>query len=278
MAKFYNARNDKVFKAIFADPSDTELLETLLNLTFNTKVKDIKFEDPELLKRNVFERAKTCDFVAHINGKLVHIELNSKYENWLHLRNLNFFGTLITKDTEVGQKYDINDVFVHIDYTYGLSEKLDSILNYSIQTDNKIKYVNNVYLIEYNMDKIEKMWYNMIEDNKKKLFYYLSKFDMKEEELDKEENDAFVKKLKQKIKKLNQDKNFVSFISREDDIKFQMNTVRNEGINEGIKKGKIAGAKEKSLEIAKNMLEQEINIDLIAKSTGLSIKEIENLQ
>ena len=34
MAKFYNARNDKVFKAIFADPSDTELLETLLNLTF----------------------------------------------------------------------------------------------------------------------------------------------------------------------------------------------------------------------------------------------------
>ena len=96
---------------------------------------------------------------------------------------------------------------------------------------------------------------------------------MKEEELDKEENDAFVKKLKQKIKKLNQDKNFVSFISREDDIKFQMNTVRNEGINEG----KIAGAKEKSLEIAKNMLEQKINIDLIAKSTGLSIKEIENL-
>ena len=221
MAKFYNARNDKVFKAIFADPSDTELLETLLNLTFNTKVKDIKFDNPELLKRNVFERAKTC-------------------------------------------------VFVHIDYTYGLSEKLDSVLNYSIQTDNKIKYVNNVYLIEYNMDKIEKMWYNMIEDNKKKLFYYLSKFDMKEEELDKEENDAFVKKLKQKIKKLNQDKNFVSFISREDDIKFQMNTVRNEG--------KIAGAKEKSFEIAKNMLDQKINIDLIAKSTGLSKKEIENLQ
>ena len=101
---------------------------------------------------------------------------------------------------------------------------------------------------------------------------------MKEEELDKEENDAFVKKLKQKIKKLNQDKNFVSFISREDDIKFQMNTVRNEGINEGIKKGKIAGAKEKSLEIAKNMLEQKINIDLIEKSTGLSKEEIENIR
>ena len=110
----------------------------------------------------------------------------------------------------------------------------------------------------------------MIEDNKKKLFYYLSKFDMKEEELDKEENDAFVKKLKQKIKKLNQDKNFVSFISREDDIKFQMNTVRNEG--------KIAGAKEKSFEIAKKMLIAEEPLAKIMTFTGLSKKEIENLQ
>ncbi len=32
MSKFYNARNDKVFKAIFCDPSDTELLETLMSL------------------------------------------------------------------------------------------------------------------------------------------------------------------------------------------------------------------------------------------------------
>ena len=56
---FYNARDDRVFKATFADPADIFLLETLLNLTFNTKVKKIKFENSELLKRNVIERAKT---------------------------------------------------------------------------------------------------------------------------------------------------------------------------------------------------------------------------
>ena len=54
---FYNARDDKVFKAIFADPADTFLLETLLNLIFNTKVKNIKFENPELLKRNVMKKS-----------------------------------------------------------------------------------------------------------------------------------------------------------------------------------------------------------------------------
>ncbi len=41
-------------------------------------------------------------------------------------------------------------------------------------------------------------------------------------------SDAFMKKLKSKIKKLNQDKNFVSFLSHENDIKFQMNIVKND--------------------------------------------------
>ena len=52
MDKFYNDKNDRVFKAIFID---TLLLETLLNLTFNTEVKDVKFDNPKLLKRNVIK-------------------------------------------------------------------------------------------------------------------------------------------------------------------------------------------------------------------------------
>ena len=38
------------------------------------------------------------------------------------------------------------------------------------------------------------------------------------EELEVEEEDEFVKKLKEKLKKLNQNKEFVSFLSREQDI------------------------------------------------------------
>ena len=284
MEKFYNARNDKVFKAIFIDPADTFLLETLLNLTFNTEVKDIKFDNPELLKRNVIERAKTCDFVAHINGKLVHIELNSETKDWVHLRNLNFFSTLYSKDTEVGKKYNVANEFYHIDYSYQLtnSSKLDCVLNYSIQTDNHIKYVNNIHFIEYNMDKITKKCYNTNDEREKQLFYYLSKFDIKEEELEIEkDDDAFVKKLKNKMKKLNQNKEFVSFLSREDDIKFQMNTMKYEGQLEGkiegISEGKTSGAKEKSIEIAKKMLVAEEPIDKIITYTGLSKEEIENL-
>ena len=206
----------------------------------------------------------------------MHIELNSDTRDWIHLRNLNFFSTLYSKDTEVGKKYNVANEFYHIDYSYQLtnSSKLDCVLNYSLQTDNHIKYVNNIHFIEYNMDKITKKCYNTNDEREKQLFYYLSKFDIKEEELEVEkDDDAFVKKLKNKMKKLNQDKEFVSFLSREDDIKFQMNTMKYEGQLEGINEGKNVEKKE----IAKKLLQQKIGIDVIMEATGLSKEEIENL-
>ena len=89
---------------------------------------------------------------------------------------------------------------------------------------------------------------------------------MEEDELEVEEEDEFVKKLKEKLKKLNQNKEFVSFLSREEDIEFQMNSERSEGKIEG------------KIEIAKNMLQMKFDINSISKVTGLSLKEIEGLQ
>ena len=50
------------------------------------------------------------------------------------------------------------------------------------------------------------------------------------------------------------------------------------GIEKGIKEGIEKGKKEEKIEIAKNALNDGINIETISKITGLSIEEIEKLQ
>ncbi len=50
------------------------------------------------------------------------------------------------------------------------------------------------------------------------------------------------------------------------------------GKNEGLKEGKNVGIKEKSIEIAKNMLNKKMDIKIISEMTGLSKEEIENLK
>lgn len=52
----------------------------------------------------------------------------------------------------------------------------------------------------------------------------------------------------------------------------------NEGKNIGIKEGKELGVKERNIEIAKNMLKENIDIKTISKVTGLIIKDIQNLK
>ena len=50
-----------------------------------------------------------------------------------------------------------------------------------------------------------------------------------------------------------------------------------EGKEKGIKEGMKKGIKEKAIETAKNMLKENISIDIISRVTGLDIKEIEKL-
>lgn len=61
---------------------------------------------------------------------------------------------------------------------------------------------------------------------------------------------------------------------------FEMDARRagiNEGIQQGIQRGITKGAYQKSLETAKLMKLEAFDTNMIAKMTGLSIKEIENL-
>ncbi|MBD9105978.1 hypothetical protein EGW03_05950, partial [bacterium] len=54
-------------------------------------------------------------------------------------------------------------------------------------------------------------------------------------------------------------------------------TGRNEGEAIGISKGRIEGKTEEKLEIAKNMLKENLDTAIISKITGLSKEEIESL-
>ena len=50
------------------------------------------------------------------------------------------------------------------------------------------------------------------------------------------------------------------------------------GIEEGRALGKAEGTKEKATEIAKNLLKENVDINIIAKSTGLTKKDIQILR
>ena len=62
------------------------------------------------------------------------------------------------------------------------------------------------------------------------------------------------------------------------DIKNSVDTAKREGIAEGMEKGMELGMNQKALDIARNMLADGIDINLIMKYSGLTQEQIEKLK
>ena len=75
---------------------------------------------------------------------------------------------------------------------------------------------------------------------------------------------------KKKINTLNDNKEYKEFLSAEEDMRKTNNTFKEIGRREGIEREK--------REIAMNLLKENIDIEVISKTTGLSIEEIKNLK
>ncbi len=87
-----------------------------------------------------------------------------------------------------------------------------------------------------------------------------------------------VKKYMEELVKVNEDADFLNFISVEKDNMMIENSIRDEGIRKGLKQGLEQGTEQSKNEIAKNMLKENMDISLISKLTGLSNEQINKLK
>ena len=94
--------------------------------------------------------------------------------------------------------------------------------------------------------------------------------DLNKEDLVKLSNDRKVMKFMNEVKKVNEDPEFFSYMTKEEDEEKCHNTE--------LKEANEAGKKEEKIAIAKNMLLENISLEIIQKVTELSKEEILNIK
>ncbi len=285
MKKFYNGKYDVVFKATFCDENDMGLIKTFLEKLLSIHIEEIKFLNPELILNDAEERKKTVDVLVKTEQEYIHIELNQIHSEYLHVRNFCYFMNIYSKHTRRGEEYDLVNQYIHIDFTYGIKDT-EGKREYYVMDEQGKKYVENIRIIEYNMDKIMDYWYNNDEEKIAK-YRYLMMLGVDRKSLDKLcKGDSFMEDYKKKIDRLNDSEPYTSWITPEEDARLMLNTEKrisyNEGMDEGLKQGMNEGLKQGKKESQKEMsialLKEEIPIEIISKCTTLSVAEIEQLK
>ena len=143
---------------------------------------------------------------------------------------------------------------------------------YFLQSEDRIKAVNNIELIDFNMEKILEKCYNGT--TKDKLYLYLSMIIADKDERDKiieSGGDNNMKDFSEIITNMNEDDYYKGWCSREEDNAFM-------DYQTGLEAGKEKGSKEGIISVAKNMLKANMKLEDISKLTGLSIIEIKELK
>lgn len=276
--KFYTDKNDRVFKATFCDEENTYLLKEFLERIYFNDISKIKFLRSELVIKNIKSKNRMVDVLIEVDGVILHVEINSEASaTYLHIRNFSYFSEIYNKKTLKGEKYNTKDEFLHIDLSYELSKKFKKSKRvFYVMDDEEYKYVENLKIIEYNMDKIMNFWYDEDEKNITKNLHLII-LDLDLDSLNKllkefklsEKDDLFVRKFKERIEELNDDDYFVSSISREEDLERISNTKQTLAFDEGIEQG--------ILETAKNLINLKFPLDKISEATGLSLDELKKL-
>ena len=271
---FYTSKYDRVFKSIFIKEHDHILMEYLLGDCFGEKVKIIKYLYPELGVSNVNGKAKKLDSIIELEGKMVILEVNTEGMAILE-RNLNYFMDFKGSSVRRGEDYDsdIEYVLINLSYNLGINDELKEDL-YIRNYRNKIYHYKSLRIININMDRLYYEWYHLNKEEMEENYKYLLILNLGLDELKKlSKNDKIVKKYMEELAELNNNETFRYAVSADEDAKLIQKLLVKRAKEDGQHEGLI----KRNIEIAKNLLSKNYNINEIIDITGLSKKEINKL-
>lgn len=275
---------DFTFKKVFKNNPTymKEFIYTMLPF-LNLENYKVRFLDSELTKEKK-ERKKTVDILISLDDKIyIDIEMNrSKFQN-IYLRNLEYLkklSTMLWKEGEDIQNLKEKKV-IQINLNANEKEKAPDDIIASCGLLTGYIYDVNGLVFSKNLEENHYLYYN--EGVRRKDVIWLTALTSKTfTELYKLISQVLEKSVALKFMEDVVDMSKDEFILHEwEKDKFDELVKINElesAINEGKAIGFEDGTNKRNIEIAKNMLKENIDIKTISKVTGLRVEDIQNIK
>ena len=259
----------------------TYLLIYLLEGILKIKIKEVEYLNLEQNVDNVLIKRKHFDLNLKTDIGRIQVEVNASDLGYVRPRNMSYLCDTYSHYVLKGQNYREDVKIIQINFSYGLKDE-KALRIYYVQDEDKKKYVGNFIIYEINMEKYLSFWYTRdvqeIEENKEIIMLDLGLEELKT--LSKK--DRMVAKYMEEIKRVNEDPDFHVYMSAEEDNRKIENSIREEmiekGLKEGLERGLAQGKKEANKQVVLSMLNEGLEVSLIARCTKLDISEVEKIK
>ena len=288
---------DPMFTEIFNNENNICILEDFLScyldIPYNKIKNNLKLSSRNLNRNSIIDSKKEVDILLNLDGEKINIELNNTNNKGIIDRNVVYIGKIhgtqlkrgfktyneikktiqINLDNENHTKNLIEEYYLKNKRGEILTEKLRiDILN--LEKGSKMSYTN------CERENMLIRWCKVFKSKTKKEL----KIALKEITSNKSKN-----RLLEHVDKLSGDDEMIKIYTNLSRRELEYNTIMEDKITEavekatkeatqnGIEQGIEQGSNQRNIEIAKNLLKANIDINVISSSTGLSKEEIEKL-
>ena len=262
-----------MLKAMFQNENrikySAKFLSYFIDVDYEVILNNIELGKNELDKEKEFDKAFRCDYIARLDDTILNIEVNNNSSLEVLERNMKYAKRLFSKKVKTeDNNYKYSQVIqINLNnFSFTSNNKIIDI--YTESNEDNLVLSDKLVFIQIYVPNLRKKWYNEGEKSlSEREKYILALVDM---DLD-------------KIKGLGDEKVMNEYLKEAEEVSFE------EGFgeaydkewalkDEGKTEGRIEGKRDRTIEIAKNMLKENFEIFMISKITNLTEEEITALE
>ena len=281
--------SDTMLKAMFQNENrikySAKFLSYFIDVEYEDILNNICLAKNELDKNNENDKGERCDYVALLSDTSLNIEVNNNSSLEVLERNMEYAHRLYSKKIRRGEEnYQYTQViqFNLNNFAFKGNDKIVDI--YTVTNDDNIGLSNKLIFVQIYVPNLRKKWYtkgmkSLSEEEK----YILALVEMDLDKL----NDLGGENIMDEYVKEAEEVSFEGGVGeaydkewalRDQGYRDGLSQGKAEGKAEGREEGKAEGKNERNIEIARNMLKDNISVESISKYTDLSINEINSLK
>jgi predicted transposase/invertase (TIGR01784 family) len=284
--KYINPFTDYGFKRLFGEEPNKDLLLDFLNVLLKEEqgeIKDLTYLKSEHLGTSEVDRKAIFDlYCENEKGEKFIVELQKTKQNFFKDRTVYYSTFPIREQAKRADwNYELKAVYTIaiLDFVFDEDKNDPDKFRYDIKltdTETKEVFYDKLTFIYLEMPKFNKT-IDELETRFDKWLYVIRNLNRLDKVPDKLRERVFEKLFETaEIAKFTPDqiRSYEDSLKYYRDLKNSLDTAKEEGIEIGVEKGR----EERNIEIARELLKNGIDIDVISKSTGLTQEQIERLK
>ena len=271
--KFISLVSDTTFKYLWKSERTNSWIREIIEAKTNIDLTDYDLSDNEMNSGSKVKDYRTDITLSNRRDNVI-IEMNNDYYDSAEIKGRQYLFRKAGNSFDSGEKFTEVRTCTLVMFNNYLKKGFEEqavINSWFGAHELGIKY-GDIEMFEIFLPIFSNMCYHRSNEIDKRLRLFSCKsYEEMYKIVDEDDPNYFIIK---ELERLGMNNKFVDEYDHEFVQKKLMNSIKDEGYNEGI----IEGERLKQTEIAKKMLEKESDISFISECTGLTIEEIEKLK